>query len=281
MKNALIVVNYNDYETTYNFIKKIENYNTLSEIVIIDNDSPDHSYEKLIELQNEKITVLKNSSNKGYSSGLNLGSHYLIDKYDKCNIFVSNPDIIIENDDVLKELVDTLKLDVSVVAPVIKEHVGYSKGWKQPTPNVDILSNLIYFHKKVKQKYLIYDEEYYDNNIVEVDLVSGCFFLIRSDVLKRIDFFDDNVFLYYEENILSSKLKKENLKTVVNTKVEVFHNHSVTIDKNIKKIGKYKILKQSQMYFEKNYNNANVFQIILLWVTNKITLIIYYILGYK
>lgn len=281
MKNALIVVNYNDYETTYNFIKKIENYNTLSEIVIIDNDSPDHSYEKLIELQNEKITVLKNSSNKGYSSGLNLGSHYLIDKYGKCNIFVSNPDIIIENDDVLKELVDTLKLDVSVVAPVIKEHVGYSKGWKQPTPNVDILSNLIYFHKKVKQKYLIYDEEYYDNNIVEVDLVSGCFFLIRSDVLKRIDFFDDNVFLYYEENILSSKLKKENLKTVVNTKVEVFHNHSVTIDKNIKKIGKYKILKQSQMYFEKNYNNANVFQIILLWVTNKITLIIYYILGYK
>lgn len=281
MKNALIVVNYNDYETTYNFIKKIENYNTLSEIVIIDNDSPDHSYEKLIELQNEKITVLKNSSNKGYSSGLNLGSHYLIDKYDKCNIFVSNPDIIIENDDVLKELVDTLKLDVSVVAPVIKEHVGYSKGWKQPTPNVDILSNLIYFHKKVKQKYLMYDEEYYDNNIVEVDLVSGCFFLIRSDVLKRIDFFDDNVFLYYEENILSSKLKKENLKTVINTKVEVFHNHSVTIDKNIKKIGKYKILKQSQMYFEKNYNHANVFQIMLLWVTNKITLIIYYILGYK
>lgn len=277
MKNCFIIVNYNDYKTTYNLIQNIENYDVVDEIVIVDNDSKDDSYEKLLKLRNNKITILKNSSNKGYGSGINLGSKYLIDKYKKCNIIISNPDIVISSEDVITDLIKTLSLDVAVVAPVIKEHVGYSKGWIQPTPWLDILSNVVCLHKKIKDKYLLYKDDYYNEPIVEVDIVSGCFFIIRSDVLKKINFFDENVFLYYEENILCSKLKENNLKTVINTGVEVFHNHSVTIDKNINKINKYKILKKSQMYFEKNYNKANIFEIFLLWLTSKITLLIYYI----
>lgn len=277
MKNCFIIINYNDYKTTYNLIKNIEAYSCVDEIVIVDNASTDLSYEQLLKLQNNKITILKNASNKGYGSGINLGSRYLIDKYKKCNIIVSNPDIVIENEQVISNLVQTFSLDVAVVAPIIKEHDGYSRGWKQTTPFIDILSNIVILYKKVKNKYLLYKDEYYKNKIVDVDIVSGCFFLIRSDVLKQIDFFDENVFLYYEENILCSKLKKHNLRTVINTEVEVFHNHSVTIDKNIKRINKYKILKNSQMYFEKKYNDANFFEIFLLWLTSKITLLIYYI----
>lgn len=277
MKNCFVIVNYNDYKTTYNIIQNIESYECISEIVIVDNASTDTSYEELLKLQNDKIRVLKNQSNKGYGSGINLGSKYLIDKYKKCNIIISNPDIVIENEEVILKLVETLSLDVAVVAPLIKEHVGMNRGWKQPTPIIDILSNLPIIHKKIKEKYLLYNDDDYQNKIVDADIVSGCFFLIRSDALKQIDFFDENVFLYYEENILSSKLKKQGLRTVINTEVEVFHNHSVTIDKNINKINKYKILKKSQMYFEKNYNDANMIERFLLWLTSKITLCIYYL----
>lgn len=277
MKNCFIIVNYNDYKTTYNLIQNIKNYDIVNEIVIVDNDSKDNSYQELLKLKNNKITILKNESNKGYGSGINLGSKYLIDKYKKCNIIISNPDIVISSENVIIDLIKTLSLDVAVVAPIIKEHVGYSKGWIQPTPWIDILSNIVCLHKKVKDRYLLYNDDYYKEPITEVDIVSGCFFLIRSDALKTINFFDENVFLYYEENILCSKLKENNLKTVINTEIEVFHNHSVTIDKNINRINKYKILKKSQMYFEKKYNNANAFEIFLLWLTSKITLLIYYI----
>ena len=68
MKNCFITVNYNDYKTTYNLIQNIENYDVVDEIVIVDNDSKDDSFEKLLKLRNNKITVLKNSSNKGYGS---------------------------------------------------------------------------------------------------------------------------------------------------------------------------------------------------------------------
>ena len=95
-----------------------------------------------------------------------------------------------------------------------------------------------------------------------------------------IDYLDEGTFLYYEENIMGTKLKNKNLKTIIDTKVEVFHNHSITIDKSVKKISKYKILKKSQLYFHKKYNDANLFDIILLTLTNKLTLFILYIVYF-
>ena len=132
-------------------------------IVVVDNASTDNSYKELEKLKNEKIVVLKSSENKGYSGGLNHGCHYLIDKYERCNIFVSNPDIVIDSDDDIKKLLDTLSLDVSVVAPIVREHEGFNRGWKQPTTWQSILSNLVLVHKKVKEK-LLYPEEYYNNS---------------------------------------------------------------------------------------------------------------------
>ena len=90
-------------------------------------------------------------------------------------------------------------------------------------------------------------------------------------------FFDENTFLYYEENITASKLKRTQYKTLINNNVTIIHDHSVSVDKNISYINKYKILKQSQMYFETNYNNANSIEKILLKVTIRLTLLTLYV----
>lgn len=281
MKNCFVILNYNDYETTIKLINNIKNYNVIDEIAIVDNNSTDASFEHLKLLISEKIAVLKNSCNNGYSSGNNLGCKYLIEKYEKCNIFISNPDIIIKNEQSLIDLLDTFKLDVGVVSPLILENNKYNRGWKLPTPFIDALMNIPIIHNKIREKKLLYSEEHYNKDIVDVEVVSGCFFLIRSDVLKKVNFFDENVFLYYEENILGKKLKDLNIRSVVNTKVEIIHNHSISIDKNVKKLNKIKILKRSQMYFEKYYNKANIFERILLYITSKLALIIYFICGYR
>ena len=66
-------------------------------------------------------------------------------------------------------------------------------------------------------------------------------------------------------------------KEAINNKVSVIHDHSITIDKNIKRINKYKILKESQKYYVEKYLNANKFQLILIYLTNKLSLLILYI----
>lgn len=281
MKTGVVIVNYNDFENTYKFINSIIDFKCIDKIVIVDNKSIDDSYEKLKEIKNEKIILLQNDSNKGYASGINVGSKYLISEYKKCNIIVSNTDIIDIDFKKIKKLIDDLNnTDVSLVSPIIKEHTGLNRGWKIPSPKVDILLNLPLIHRYLRKKLLYYNNDYYNETLVKVDVTSGCFFLIKSDVLEKVNFMDENTFLYYEENILAKKLKNNNLNEYIDTSVVLFHNHSITIDKSINRIKKFKILKRSQMYFQKNYNNASICDIMFMKLTSKFMIIILYIIVF-
>lgn len=279
MKTAFLIVNYNDYKTTIQLLNNIKEFQSLDKIVVVDNNSTDNSFNEIKKYikKNKKdifIDIIKNFENKGYGSGINYGAKYLKKTIGDCYIVVSNADIIIYSDEDISKLISTFDSNIAVVAPIIKEHTGISRGWKVPTPFQDSLLNIIYIHKYLKPKLLFYKNEYYSEKNIQVDAVSGCFFIINSKYLEQINYFDENIFLYYEENTLAQKLKKINKKTMINTQVEVFHNHSVTIDKNINKLKKYKILKKSQMYFQKKYNNANILEQILLFTTSKITLLL-------
>lgn len=274
MKTAFLIINYNDASTTLKLIDNIKNYECIDKILVVDNNSTDDSYDEIIKICNKKIAIVKNIANKGYGSGINFGVKYINNLYKKCRIIISNPDIEISKEEDIVKLLETFDEETAVVAPIIKEHEGLNRGWKIPSPIQDALLNIIYIHKYLRPKLLFYEDKYYKKNIVDVEAVSGCFFIIDSNILEQIDYFDENIFLYYEENVLAHKLKQINKLLKINTKVFVFHNHSVTIDKNINKIKKYKELKKSQMYFQKKYNNANPFEILLLFITNKLTLLL-------
>lgn len=274
MKTAFLIINYNDSITTIKLIDNIKNYRCLDKILVVDNNSTDDSYNEIQKVCNRKVEIVKNIANKGYGSGINFGVKCLTNLYKKCHIIISNSDIEINNEEDIIKLLSSFDDDTAVVAPIIKEHTGLNRGWKVPTPLQDCLLNIIYIHKYLRPKLLFYEDKYYKKDIVPVETISGCFFIIDSDILGQIDYFDENMFLYYEENVLAIKLKKINKLTKINTKVSVFHNHSVTIDKNINKIKKYKELKKSQMYFQKKYNGANAFEIALLFITNKLTLLL-------
>lgn len=282
MKTGLIVVNYNDYKTTKEFVESILNFKIIEKIVIVDNKSTNDSVKQLKTIKNDKIKIIENNSNKGYASGINLGSKYLIDLYDDCNIIVSNSDIVVNDESDIEKLLTYLnsKKNIAVVAPIIKQNQGYDKGCKIVKTWQDILLNIIFLHRFLRSKLIGYKENYYLNkDKTEVEQVSGCFFLIKSEALKKIKYLDEGTFLYYEENILATKLKKNKYKTFIINDVEVFHNHSVVIDKSINKLKKYKILKESQLYFEKNYNNASKFDIMMLKMTSKMTYMIFYIVA--
>ena len=43
---------------------------------------------------------------------------------------------------------------------------------------------------------------------LKVEAVSGAFFVIKTKIFEKCNFFDENTFLFYEEDILASKIKK-------------------------------------------------------------------------
>lgn len=277
-KLAIVIINYNDYETTKKLLNNIRDYKCLEKIVVVDNNSTDSSYEQLKMLENKKIVTLKNTKSKSYASGLNLGAKYLIKELKSCNIIFSNSDIIIEKEqDLIKLSQDTEKFNIGVVGPVIKEMNTLNRGWPLSTAKKEILYNLPLISRYFKKKYETYKESHYQEELAIVEVVSGCFFLVNSDLLKEVHFFDENTFLYYEEKIFAKKVEKTKYQLAVDTKVQIIHNHSVTIDKAESKISKYKILKESQRYYVKNYLKANFIEMLFLFITNKLSLIILYI----
>ena len=270
----MVIVNYNDYETTKRLLDNVKDYKVLKEIVVVDNKSTDNSLEELRKLKNKKITIIDSGENKGYSYALNVGCKYLIDKYKSLNIVISNSDIIIDNELDIKDLNSYISTKNVIVGPTIIQGNDLNRGFKIPTPWQDIKQNIVFFGKRVLAKELSYPDNYYHKDISKVDTVSGCFFMISSKHLEDMGYFDENVFLYYEENIMGIKTKKLGKNIIVCNNVDVIHDHSVSIDKSLKRIKKYDILKTSQEYFEKNYNGANKIELFFLKVFGYLTRIL-------
>ena len=195
----------------------------------------------------------------------------MLKRYSDAYIVISNADIVVSSEKDLITLTKGLeKKNVGITAPTIIEHSIKNRGWKLPTPGQDILENLVYFGRKFQKKRM-YPDSHYQKKMSVVDVVSGCVFLMKASTIRDAGYFDENVFLYYEENIMARKLETLQLKSVLYNDIAFVHNHSVSIDKSVKCLNKYKILKKSQAYFEKYYNHANRFERFLLWLTNWIS----------
>lgn len=255
----LIIVNYNDSENAIKLINNVKDYKSIKKIVVVDNNSTDDSLEKLRKLDIKKLHIIEGIQNKGYSRGLNLGAKYALEEYKNPILIFSNSDIKIESEDTIKKLISNFKnKDIKVVMPKIKENDKFSYGWRLNGAFKDLLMNVPLINKSIRKKYRYYDSEYFDTDTSIVDCIYGCFFLVEGDFLKEIEYFDENIFLYFEEDILGRKVKFRNKLSIVDNRAYVIHNHNASIGKNVSNINKYKMYKKSQFYYEKKYNNANV-----------------------
>ncbi len=263
MRNGIVILNYNDSENTSLFLKNIKDFKILDKIVVVDNHSTDHSLEKLKKFENNKIKVVEAEKNNGYATGNNVGIKYLIDNYNVDSIIISNPDIVVKEEDIKLLLNDLEKEEVDVIAPTIREPQGISRGWKLPSFLSELISNVPFF-RRFEQSILKYSETQYQKNLTKVDVIKGCFFIIKKEVFESIGFFDENTFLYYEEIIMAKKLKDKGYHTYVDNRVIVMHALSQSVDKSIKRIEKFKWLKKSQFYYEKYINKMNPIKILLL-----------------
>ena len=264
MKTGIVILNYNDYENTIKMIEQIKDYRCLNKIVIVDNCSTDESVSKITPFLNKKIVLLEAKKNKGYAAGNNLGLKYLA-KETTCELAViSNPDVIVL-ESVLNDMIKDMKKndEISFLGPKILENGNITKGWKLPNFACELLATMNYFNRFSfgLQKY---SDSYYKDGLNKVDVLHGCFFMARLKDMKKIKYFDEGTFLYYEENILAKKAQEKGLKSYVDTKLSVQHLQSKSVDKSIKKIRKYKTLKKSMFYYEKNFNHSNIFKLFIL-----------------
>ncbi|MBR4718619.1 MAG: glycosyltransferase family 2 protein [Lachnospiraceae bacterium] len=263
---VMVILNYNDKKVTERLTRTVMEYECIDRVVVVDNCSPDGSYEELRDLfKKAEVDIIKAPVNGGYASGNNFGIRYAIEHYDPEYIFVANPDIAV-NETVIRNMIRDMSNHhtYGVMAPLVNQ--GYNV-WKLPD-FIGMIESLflVWFtlDKKRIRKRLLASE----HSIVDAGVVEGSFFVIRSKDFVAIDGFDERTFLYAEEIILARRLEEIGRKIGVLTKERYDHLHSASIRKeyNSSKRKAFPNFYKSFYIYNKYYLHTNRIQDMIFYI---------------
>ncbi len=228
---GIVILNYNNYSDTISCVKSIRENNVKGEykIYIVDNASKNNSKEVLEEnfANDEGVTLIYSLENGGFSAGNNIGFKRAV--IDGCEyVLCTNSDVLFK-ENAINQMLKTLgsKKEVGVVGPKVWDGDGNIQNRNKGLLTAEIfilkrrgLEWLDLKNKLDKYNYVDYDYSY---NLNPLGMVSGCCFMIKSAVLQEIDYLDEGVFLYHEEDILGAKLRKAGYKVELETNAEIIH----------------------------------------------------------
>ncbi|MGL5278852.1 MAG: glycosyltransferase [Cetobacterium sp.] len=250
---GIIILNYNSSKLVKKLCENLKNIKNISKIVIVDNDSTDNSINELKNIINSKIDLISSKENRGYSAGNNKGIKYIIRTYkDIEKICILNPDVEILDEEIFDKLSKELERDSSlgIISPFMlmngKKKINLTY-WKVPQGLDNIFLSLGLTNKLYKK--LFWKRE----------VIPGSFLFFSKTLIKEIDFLDEEVFLYQEENILFQKLKSINKKMKIIESIYYNHNHEHKDTSLNNKLFHNRVLFDSMIYYEKKYNKKYSF----------------------
>lgn len=126
---GVIILNYNTYQDTLNLVCELQEQSVASRlrVVVVDNCSPNESYEKLkpLEQRYSNVVVIATSENLGYAKGNNWGLKYLEESSATKYVAILNSDVSIERDCFERLAKRYEQLDnAGVVAPIMVDERG-------------------------------------------------------------------------------------------------------------------------------------------------------------
>lgn len=133
-----VILHYNATEVTERCIRSILSFSNRSQIVVVDNKSPNDSgvYLKEKYASRRNVFVLLNNENLGFAKGNNIGFLYAKNELNADIIVDLNNDVIIEQENFEKVIVDIIDKDrsIAVIAPKVINKLGINQNPFRFTP---------------------------------------------------------------------------------------------------------------------------------------------------
>ena len=196
------------FHSQHLILKRISEIGADVPIIIVEN-SKDIELKKKIEFQYSNVKVLIPEKNLGWGKAVNLAIHESKTDY----IYLIQPDIVLL-DGCIKKLIDCISnfKDFAILTPINinqKDHINYAT--------------------YVKKNKAAIDNKY---DLEEVDHVDLSWVLNKKE-LKDIDYWDENIFLYYETFDLCKRLRDKNKKIYISKKITTSHLGSKSHTENL------------------------------------------------
>jgi len=169
--------------------------------VIIVNNSSDQNLERLKKIK--KFKEIKNPENKGFGAACNIG----VKEATKDFIFLLNPDTVLHKDCISNLTNAVVEIpNASAFTPKI-----LGKKNKEQFKRRSILLN--------KKKWL----KKPPNKVSEIPVMGGAAIFLKKENYLKVGGFDENIFLYHEDDDLSLRFKKEFGPLIYYPKASISH----------------------------------------------------------
>ena len=228
MQLSIVIVAYNSKEILVQCLNSIKEYlsNEIKhEIIIVDNNSTEE-----LKLSNfNKITIIRNEKNLGYSKAINIGVKKTTGKY----VLILNPDVYFTSNAIYEMFLYLKKNNnIGVIGCKVLDFKGlYQKYSMRRFPTfINILSYFFGSSKYCFKNYYNYDDLDKDN-INCVDSVSGCCMMFKRKIFDKVNGFNESYFLYFEDTQFCLDVKKIDYNIIYNSYIVINHYGGASTEK--------------------------------------------------
>jgi len=225
---SLIIINYNNKSYLKRCINSILNqtYKNI-ELILIDNESKDGSFEYMAEEYLDKnILLLKNEVNNGYAGAANQGIGLSKGKY----VMILNPDIIMEKD-FIENMYKFIEGDESIGA-LSGKLLKYDFKNDKKLNYIDSAGIIMFKSTRCIDRGQNEEDLGQYNEIEQVFGVCGAAPLYRRSTLEIIkvydEYFDEDFFAYKEDIDLSWRLNLAGFKNMYYPKAIAYHGRGLS-----------------------------------------------------
>ncbi len=254
MDISIITVNYRGWEALGACLRSLNIINSSPvsyEVIIVDNSSNDG---KIVEFRKKfpEFTFLENSGNNGFSNGCNFGADHACGKY----LFFLNPDTTLTCE-ALEGLHTTALAhpEIGILSCLqVNEHQKYYN-LKNLFPSFSRFFGLTRaIYRKVNSTAL---EEKFEikNGLFYPDWVTGAVIFISRDWFERINGWNEDYWLYFEDVDICKKVTLKSGKVAVDTRETIFHKHggASRINVKTKAITKTEVIISKHVYIQNHF----------------------------
>lgn len=228
---SIVIINYNTKDLTIRNLESIFNFTTniSYKVFVVDNGSKDGSVEAILERFNDKITsenlkVYNTKVNNGFARGNNIPTCDINSRY----VLYMNPDMEIK-ENVFYKMVDFMDLnqDIDFSTCTLKYPDNEIQHNIKTSPtflvNLFILLKLHNFFPNIKilKDYFLTDFNY--NIESKVEQIMGAFVFARYESIKKLGFWNEEYFLWWEDVDLFKKAHDNNSRVFYTPITSVIH----------------------------------------------------------
>lgn len=270
---SIIIVNYKNWRDLRNCVNALlfKSSEFHFEVVVVDNKSDDGQL-RAFQQEFPHVRCIQNSGNNGFANGCNLGVQNSKGNY----ILFLNPDTL-ANKKAIQEMWQFARKNptVGIVSCRQKKPRGeYEK-------NVRMFLRVFTLFGVTRAIYNVFDQSKLisNNQVLYPDWVSGSVVFMSKEWFSKINGFNEDYWMYYEDVDLSKKVQISDGKVALLTSSELIHNHGGSSRISIKTVllTKTEVLISKHVYVHTHFRGVE--KLVSLIILVIYTLISKFILG--